>query len=159
MKIVIFVSSRTGHTLRVSKALEKALIADGHSVRLEIIEPAGPTSLAAETVKLKTHPHIAEDDEGVIIATPVNGGRISAPMRSWLVGYAGGLKQYRVAFLLTHFFFRAMGTQQALGELTEICEKQKGATILGYADVQWFNPFRHAKIKKVVKKLATLFKD
>ncbi len=135
MKIVVFVSSRTGHTLKVSKALEKALIADGHSVRFEKIEPSGPTSLAAETVPLKTHPLIAEDDEGVIIATPVIGGRISAPMRSWLVGYAGGLKPYRVAFLLTHFLFRAMGTQQALRELTEICGERKGATILGHADI------------------------
>ena len=159
MKIVIFVSSRTGHTLKVSKALEKALIANGHSVRFEKIEPAEPTDLAADTVTLKTHPHIAEDDEGVILATPVNGGRISAPMRSWLVGYAGVLKPYRVAFLVTHLFSLGWGAQQALSELTEICGKQKSATILGYADVRWLSLCREAKIEKAVNKLTTLFQE
>jgi multimeric flavodoxin WrbA len=159
MNIVIFVSSHTGHTLQVSEAVQKALAADGHSVRLEKIEPVETAPLVAETVPLKTHPHIADEDEGVILASPVNGGRISAPMRSWLVGNSGSLHPYRVAFLLTHIFGDSLGTKHALQEFSEICGHQKNASIIGHADVRWLSLFRKNKIKNAVDEIVTLFKE
>jgi len=159
MKIMIFFSSRTGHTLKVCEAVQKALITDGHSVRLERIKPVEAAPVVAETVKLRTHPHLAEDDEGLILASPVNGARISAPMRSWLVGYAGSLKAYRTAFLLTHLFRDSMGAKQALQEFSDLCGQQKSANIIGHASVKWLSFFRKTKIENAVDKIVTLFKE
>ncbi len=153
MTIGIIVYSHTGHTLSVARKLEKRLAADGHDVTLEQLETAGPVDLSATTAALKTKPPIDAHD-ALVLGSPVNGGRMSAAMKSYL-DQIPSLAGKRVAILLTHFFPSAWGANQTIEQITEVCES-KGATVIGSGDVRWFSLRRKRRIAEAVESLSDL---
>lgn len=152
--IGIIVHSHTGHTLTVARRLAEALSADGHEVALKPLETVGPANPSAETVALKNPPSIDRYDV-LILASPVNGGRMSGAMRSYL-DQISSLEGKQVAILLTHFLPYAWGAKQTIEQMTEICES-KGATVIGTADVRWSSPRRGRQIARAVETLSDLF--
>jgi len=154
MNIAIIVYSRTGHTLSVAEALGKRLSADGHEVTLEQLEIEGPVDLSAATAKLKARPSIAPYD-GLVLGTPVNGGRMSAAMNSYLE-QVPTLHGKRVAFLLTHFFVRGWGANQTVRQMTEVCQS-KGADVRGTGTVRWTGLGRRRRISTTLDEVAGCF--
>jgi menaquinone-dependent protoporphyrinogen IX oxidase len=152
VNIGIIVYSRTGHTLSVARKLEESLTKNGHHVTLKELETVGGVDLSATTAALKNKPPIGPYD-ALVLGSPVNGGRMSAPMHSYL-DQVGSLEGKRIAFLLTHFFPRAWGTNQTIEQMTEVCES-KGAAICGSGDVRWPSLRRRRQISRAVDNLTT----
>jgi flavodoxin len=154
MNIGIIVYSHTGHTLSVARRLEERLSAEGHATKLEQLEIAGPVDLSAERAQLRTAPAVDAYD-GLVLASPVNGGRMSAAMASYLEQLPS-LQGKRVAFLLTHFLIRGWGTAQTIAQMRAVCES-KGATVIGAGDVRWSSLRRRRKISRALDILSELF--
>jgi multimeric flavodoxin WrbA len=151
LSIGIIVYSRTGHTLSVARKLEEKLAADGHDVALEELETIGASDLGATTSPLQRRPSIGGHG-ALVFGSPVNGGRMSAPTRSYL-DQIPSLHGKKVVLLLTHFFPRVWGANQTLQEMTETCES-KGATICARGSVRWTSLRRRRRIASVVDDLA-----
>jgi multimeric flavodoxin WrbA len=153
MRIGIIVYSRSGHTLSVARKLEERLAVDGHDVTLEQLETVEPLDLSATTAALKNHPP-SDRHDALVLGSPVNGGRMSAPMRSFL-DQVPSLDGKRVAMLLTHFFPRAWGANQTIEEMTEVCES-KGANVVGSGGVRWTSLRRRRRVAETVEDLSDL---
>ena len=151
MDIGIIVYSRTGHTLSVAEKLKGRLSADGHAVALEQLEIAGPDNLSATTAALKTRPAIDRYD-ALVLGSPVNGGRMSAAMNSYLE-QVPSLQGKKVVLLLTHFFFPAWGANQTIAQMKGVCES-RGATVCGSGSVRWTSLRRGRQISRVVDRLS-----
>jgi flavodoxin len=154
MNIGIIVYSHTGHTLSVARKLEQRLTSDGHAVRLVQLEIAGPVNMSATTTVLKHYPAVELYDV-LVFGSPVNGGRMSAAMNSYL-DQIPSLQGIRVALLLTHFFPKGWGANQTIAQMTEVCQS-KGAEVRGSADVQWTSLRRRRQIARAVDSLAHCF--
>lgn len=155
MHIGIVVYSETGHTLAVAKKLKETLAASGHKVSLERVEPAGPVSLAATHVTLKTRPKI-EPYDALVLGTGVRGGEPAPPMASYLAQLSS-LDGKQVACLVTGFFpVAGWGRDQTLARMKEVCES-KGATVCGSGSVGWFSLNRRRQIVDAVQALSKLF--
>lgn len=154
MNIGIILYSRTGHTLSVAEALKERLSADGHAVTLEQLEIAEPISLSAERAELRRKPAIDPYD-ALVLGSPVNGGRMSAAMASYLEQIPS-LRGKKVAFLLTHFLFTGWGASQTIEQMKAICQS-KGARICGSGSVRWSSLRRRRQIAEAVDSLSGLF--
>ena len=154
MNIGIVVYSHTGHTLSVARKLEQKLSAAGHVVTLEQVETAGPVSLSATSVELKTKPAVDTYD-GLVFGTPVRGGVLAAPMMSYLEQVAS-LEDKKIVCLVTGFFPAGWGRNQTVAQMKELCES-KGATVCGTGSVGWFSLRRKRQISQVVDSLSALF--
>ena len=151
MDIGIIIYSRTGHTLSVARKLEKRLAADGHDVTLEELKAVEPLDLSATTADLKSIPAIDTYD-ALVLGSPVNGGRMSAPMKRYL-DEIPSLQGKKAVLLLTHFLPKAWGANQTFEQMTEVCEA-KGATVCGTGDVWWTSLRRGRQISRAVDDLA-----
>jgi flavodoxin len=154
MNIGIVYYSHTGHTQRVVTALVARLKEMGKTITLVKLEPTVSFKSSEVRVPINEIPSIGIYDT-LILATPVNGGRMSAPMRS-LLDNMHSLAGIQVAFLITHSLPYAWGTKQTIQILTAECEA-KGAQILGEADVQWFSLPRKKRIDQTVNEMCGLF--
>ena len=156
MHIGIIVYSHTDHTLSVARKLEEQLVAEGHHVTLEELEIDGPVNLSATTAPLKHRPAIGSYD-ALVLGTPVNGGRMSAAMKSYL-DQIRSLEGTPIALLLTHFFPRGWGADQTIEQMTEVCES-KGAAIVGAGDVRWTSFRRRRQIARAAADLSDLLQE
>ena len=154
MKIGIVIYSHTGHTLSVATELKDKLSASGHAATLEQVEPVEKVSPSATRAELKTAPTVAPYD-ALVLGCPVWGGRMSAPMTSYLE-QIDSLQGKQVVCLVTHFFRRAWGAKQTIESMTEICES-KGATVRGSGSVKWLSLNRKRQISQAVDELSGLF--
>ncbi|MFL7793531.1 MAG: flavodoxin family protein [Anaerolineae bacterium] len=154
MTIGIIVYSQTGHTLSVAAELEKVLSAAGQAVKLEQVEPVGQVRPGTTDVQLKTKPEIDVYDT-LVICSPVWGGTLASPLASYL-GQVASLEGKRVACLITQLFPPALGGNQTLAQMKEICES-KGAIVCGSGGVSWLHLRRKRKIAEVVDSLSQLF--
>jgi len=151
VNVGIVVYSHTGHTRAVAQKLEERLSEDGHAVTLEELEIAGPVNLSATTAALRRKPSIELYDT-LVFASPVNGGRMSAAMNSYL-DQLPPLAGKGVICLVTHFLFRSWGAKQTLEQMQEVCQS-KGAAICGVGSVRWSSLRRGRQIAQVVENLA-----
>jgi flavodoxin len=151
VNIGIIVHSRTGHTLSVAEKLREKLSARGHVAVLEQLETAGPVELSAAVATLRTTPAIDTYD-ALVLGSPVNGGRMSAAMNSY-IDQIPSLRGKKVVLLLTHFFFPAWGANQTIEQMRRICE-QKGAPVCGSGCVRWSSLRRRRQISMAVDALA-----
>jgi menaquinone-dependent protoporphyrinogen IX oxidase len=156
MTIGIIVYSQTGHTLSVAGELEKVLSAAGHAAKLEQVEPVGQVRRGAAGVQLKAKPEVDAYD-ALVICSPVWGGTLALPMASYL-GQVTSLEGKKVACLVTQLFPPALGGNQTLAQMKEICES-KGAIVCGSGDVSWLHLRRKRKIAEVVDSLSQLFNE
>jgi menaquinone-dependent protoporphyrinogen IX oxidase len=153
MKIGIIFYSHTGHTALIAKKLVVSMENSGHkvdSIQLETIEPL---QLSAMHAAIKNVPNVDNFDM-LFIGTPVHGGRIAAPVLTFLesvLSFSGK----KVSFFLTHFFPRKWGAIQTIQALEVFCAS-KGAMVQSSADVTWFSIFRKRQIKRAVSNLSQL---
>lgn len=154
MNIGVIVYSQTGHTLSVAAKLEQALSAAGHVATLERLEPVESARPGATDVQLETAPDVAAYD-ALVFCSPVWGGTLASPMASYLE-QATSLQGKRVACLVTQLFPPALGGNQTLAQMKDICES-KGATVCGSGGVSWLRLKRKRKIEEVVDSLSQSF--
>ena len=135
----------------MARKLEERLALDGHAVTVEQLEAVEPLDLSATTAALKSEPPIDVYD-AVVLGSPVNGGRMSAPMKTYL-DQIPSLQGKRIAILLTHFFFQSWGANQTVEQMTEASES-KGAMVCGVENVRWLSLRRRKQISEAVERLA-----
>ena len=150
MNIGIVVHSKTGHTLSLAGKLKERLLAAGHGVTLEQVEPAGPAKPGAANVPLKTKPEI-DSYEALVLGCPVWGGVMSSAMTSYLEQVTS-LQGKQVACMVTHIFPPGLGASQTIRQMKEVCES-KGAIVCGSGSVSWFPLGRKRRIAEVVDNL------
>jgi flavodoxin len=153
-RVGIIVYSHTGHTLTVAERLRERLSEMGHRVTLERLETVGPVSPSADTAELRKKPFVGGYD-ALVLGSPVRGGRMSAPMRSYLE-QVPSLEGKKVACLVTGFFPAGWGRNQTLAEMEAACES-KGAVVCGSGSVGWFSLRRKGQISRIVDHLSELF--
>ena len=154
MNIGVVVYSQTGHTLSVARALHEKLVADGRSAHLEQVETIGKANPSATGGALKAAPPVDEYD-ALVIGSPVWGGKPAWPTATYLNQIAG-LQGKRVAIMATGALPAAIGRNQTIAELAEVCQS-KGAEVVGSGSVCWFSPRRGKQIAQVVESLSSLF--
>lgn len=154
MNIGIIVHSHTGHTLSVAGKLREKLAADGHTVTLEQVEPAGPVKPSATSAELKTRPAVDPYD-ALVFGSPVWGGHMSAPMTSYMEQIPS-LEGKKVVCLVTRFFFRGWGADQTIALMQKVCES-KGGTVCGSGSVRWLSLNRKRQIAREVDRISELF--
>jgi menaquinone-dependent protoporphyrinogen IX oxidase len=151
MNIGIVYFSHQGHTQKVVQALSSRLEAMGLNASSEKLKPVEAYNLSMVRVALQEMPNISQYDV-LVLGTPVHGGRISAPMQTFLDNVVS-LKGMKTALLVTHFFKPAWGAQQTLQALGDECQT-KGAQVLGEANVKWFSLRRDQAIEQAVDLLS-----
>lgn len=131
MKILMAVYSMTGNTLSVAKRIAKELGAD-----LEIIEDnvnrrgifgflrSGYEAATKKTLPISEPKHNPSDYEITIIGTPIWAGRMSSPVRSYLMRFQECFKQ--VAFFATSL---GGGHEKTFSEMAELTGVKPLATV------------------------------
>jgi len=131
MKILVVVYSRTGNTLSVAKRIAGELQAD-----LEVIEDktdrkgilgflrSGYEALRKKVPPIAEPKHNPGDYELVIIGTPIWAGRMSSPVRAYLLRFHGRFGQG--AFFATS---AGGGYGKALAEMAEVVAAKPLATV------------------------------
>ncbi|MCD6456998.1 MAG: flavodoxin family protein [Methanophagales archaeon] len=131
MKTLVVVYSRTGNTLSVAKRIAGELEAD-----LEVIEDktdrkgilgflrSGYEALRKKVPPIAEPKHNPGDYELVIIGTPIWAGRISSPVRAYLLRFHGHFGQ--MAFFATS---AGGGHGKALDEMAEFTAAKPLATV------------------------------
>jgi len=147
MNIGIIFYSFSGHTLSVSRKLEEGLIASGFKVKREQLEPDGPYKLTDMVIKLKNVPSIEVYDI-LVLASPVHGGRMAAPMAGFLKELPG-LKSRKIICLVTHFLPYSMGGKQMIQLFKDACESL-GAEVVGTANIPRLRLRQKQYINKVI---------
>jgi flavodoxin len=142
--------SQTGHTAKVMRQLAERFQGTGEVAELISLEPAGAFSARDMTVGLKEMPDLSSYDQ-LVLGTPVHGGRMAAPVRTFLQETAG-LEGMPVILLLTHFLPRQWGAVQTIAAMEALCN-EKGAKVQGSADVTWFSLGRKKAIKEAVRQV------
>ena len=153
MKLEFIIFSMTGHTRTVAEDARNKLLESGHDCCLTFLEPKVKLDLRAEIVDIKHVPELMDCDVAVI-CTPVHGGKISAPVRSFLT-QVGSLVGIRIVLLVTHFFRQGWGAIQTLRELGKLCE-DKGGEVVGEMNIKWFSIRRKQEIMKSIDHLSSL---
>lgn len=144
--------SQTGHTAKVMRKLAERLQAVGEVAELIPLVPVGAYSAHDRTVRLKAMPDLSAYDQ-LVLGGPVYGGRMAAPMRTFLQE-AAGLEGMPVMLLLTHFLPRQWGAVQAFAAMDALC-KEKGAKVQGSADVTWFSLGRAKQINQILEYISS----
>jgi len=131
MKTLVVVYSKTGNTLSVAKRIAGKLEAD-----LEVIEDkadrrgilgflrSGYEALSKKVPPIAEPKHDPGDYELVIIGTPIWAGRMSSPVRAYLLRFRGRFGQ--VAFFATS---AGGGHGKALAEMAEVAAAKPLATV------------------------------
>lgn len=156
MIIGLMYYSRAGHTKAVVERIAERIQEGGHDVRIMQLELASAWSSAADRLPLKKLPEVISYDH-LILGSPVHGGRLSAPMRTFMEDVPG-LEGKRVVFLLTHFFRREWGAAQVIQQMTEL-SAAKGADVIGYGTVRWSGFGRGVRIRAAVDQIAGFFRS
>ena len=150
MQIGVVYYSRTGHTAFLAEEIIRELKVAGHLVDDIRLETQEPLDFQARQAALKQMPAIEAYDV-LIVGTPVHGGRISAPVQTFLEDLPS-LSGKKVSFFLTHFFPRQWGAIQTIGMLEELSAVKEGETA-GSVDVTWISLRRKKQIKAAVDEL------
>jgi flavodoxin len=148
MNIHVVYHSRTGHTKAVIEKVVALLIDEGHLVTTHPLQANLPPKMLAGLDKI-TSGMDTSGSEVLIIGTPVHGGMMAAPVRTFLEGLQS-LEGIYFALLITHFFRRGWGAVQTIQEMRSICEA-KGGIFLAQMDVKWLSLFRKKEIKESIR--------
>ena len=134
--------SQTGHTKDVVEKIVSQLTNADHLVSVHRIQA---DSLSKS---LEGHWDVSQY-EVLVIGTPVHGGVMAAPIRSFLKELRG-LEGIQFALVVTHFFRRGWGAVQTLQEMQSICEA-KGGIFLAQMDIKWLSIFRKKEITEAIR--------
>lgn len=154
MNIGIIIYSHTGNTLSVGEKIMEALLAKGHSVRLERIAAGNEGSQAKGPIRLTAIPDPSPYD-AVIFGGSVAGAQLSPFMKEYLARLPD-LRSKKVAcFVTQHFILKWMGSTRAVKQITRAVE-QKGASIIASGIVQWSSRLREEQIAQVAENLSQI---
>ena len=156
MKIVLIYFSHMGHTKQVIDKAVEELKNHGHQVTRVALETVEPLNLSSETADIKSVPPISEY-QGIILGTPVHGGRMSAPMRGFLDSVPS-LSGKSAAVIITHFFREGWGAVQTIRELRKFIT-EKGGNYLGAVNVKWLSLSRKRSIQSAVRDLIKFYDE
>ena len=148
MRIGIIYYSYTGNTERVIQELSKKLRLNQHDLYEYKLEPASEFSLSQEYVPIKGIPDISGLDR-LIMGTPVQGARMSGPMRAFF-NEIDDFNRMQISFVLTHLFWKKWGAEQTIQSMKTLCEEKNGEYI-GEIDVRWLSIFRNKRIDEAVE--------
>lgn len=144
MKIGIIVHSQTGHTLSVADKLREKYHNAGHTVSIEKVAASNDSETNVDSIRLTSVPKLDGFDM-LVFGAPVRGYRLSPVMQAYL-GQLPSLKGKVVLGFVTQFFpSPAMGGNQAIKHLSEIC-RSKGAEIAKTGIINWLIPFKRKKL-------------
>ena len=154
MKIGVIYYSKTGHTARLADELSAKLRQAGHEVDVRGLETEEPLSLSVERAAIKEIPDIRVYD-ALAIGTPVHGGRISAPVLTF-IEESPSFSGKPVGFFLTHFFPRKFSAHITITALEKL-GVEKGGEVLGSESVNWFSFHRKKQIESAANALSAEF--
>ncbi len=154
MNVGIIVYSRTGNTLSVGEKIKDALIAKGHSVRLERITAENDDPQAKGQIRLTSIPDPSAYD-AVIFGGPVTGGRLSPYMREYLKHLPSLQGKIVSCYITQYFTLKWMGSSRSVKYITRAVE-QKGASVTASGIVQWSFKERDEQISGVTEKLSQI---
>ncbi len=156
MKIGIIYFSKTGHTKLVVEKLAARLVENKHDIQMSSLEISAPWSSSSEFLPLKYLPEVRPYDF-LVIGTPVHGGRLSSPMRTFLES-TQNFHRKKIAILITHLFWKGWGTNQTIQQIKEI-SAAKGADLIGFGDVMWPGFGRNKRIDIAVDQIISYIPD
>ena len=144
MKIGIIVYSHTGNTLFVAQQIYNRFHDAGHTVSIERITASNDSEKNANSIILTSAPTLDEYDM-LVFGAPVRGYMLSPVMLAYL-NQLPTLKGKYISGFVTQFFPKpAMGGNQAIARLSEIC-RSKGAEVDRTGIINWLNPFKRKKL-------------
>lgn len=154
MNIGIVVYSWSGNTLSVAEKLKERLAAAGHTVNLEQVTVVGERKQGAREFQLEARPDAAPYD-AVVFGSAVEAFSLS-PVLSAYLKQIGSLAGKKVACLVTQQFpYPWMGGNRAIGQMRKLC-KEKDATIVGSAVVNWAKSRREKTTARAIDRLTEL---
>lgn len=154
MNIGIVVYSWSGNTLSVAEKLKERLAAAGHTVNLEQVTVVGERKQGAREFQLEARPDAASYD-AVVFGSAVEAFSLS-PVLSAYLKQIGSLAGKKVACLVTQQFpYPWMGGNRAIGQMRRLC-KEKDATIVGSAVVNWAKSRREVTTARAIDRLTEL---
>ncbi|MDY9923911.1 flavodoxin family protein [Methanobacterium sp.] len=154
MKIGIIVYSQTEHTYSVAETLQDKLLANGHSVEIERVTPAGEVHPGSKDITFQNQPDIQEYD-ALIFGSPVHAFSLAPAMKAYLEQIPS-LQDKKIAGYVTKGLpFHRTGGNQAISQMKKLCQS-KGGTILGTGIVVWRGS-REKDINELVQKFSALF--
>lgn len=154
MNIGIIIYSHTGNTLSVGEKIMEALLAKGHSVRLEQISVENDDPQVKGPIRLTAIPDPSPYD-AVIFGGPVAGAQLSPFMKEYLTRLPALRDKKAACFVTQHFKLKWMGSTRAVKQITRAVE-QKGTPIIASGMVQWSSEARDEQIRQVVDCLSQI---
>ncbi len=131
MQTAIVLYSSTGHTKSFVNHLTSAMINEPSIFELEAKGPFKPSDLRTP---LKHLPDLSKS-QTVVIASPVHGGRLPAPIMTFLED-TRDFSEKQVILMATHFFPFDWGCKQMFEQMQSIIES-KGGKVSAYGEVCW----------------------
>ena len=155
-RVLVVYHSRDGHTRQLAHDIAQACGADVEELRLAHGR-AGPASYLRclfEAV-LHRHPaivapsHVPRPDDLLVVGTPVWGGNVAGPVRSYL--RERGTVAKKVAFFCT---YGGSGQQKVLRDLETLCQREPVAT-LALTDTQCAPGAHRDELAQFVRRLGS----
>ncbi len=156
MKIGMIYYSKTGHTAQLAEKAAEKLRKAGHDVDIRRLETVVPLSMSAERAAVKEMPAIGDYD-ALAVGTPVHGGRISAPVVTFIEN-TPSFEGKPVVFFLTHFFPTKLSAHITIDALEKLGSEKNGQ-VLGSVDVTWFSFTRKKQVRDAAAEMVTLFES
>lgn len=147
MTIAIVYFSLTGHTKTFVNHLAVAYKGNIEVFELEPREKFNSSEIKAP---LNSIPDVSPFDT-VLLASPVNGGRMSAPMMSFLED-TKNFSGKKIILLATHFFPAKWGCDQMFQQIQSMVES-RGGIITATSEICWTSLFRKKEISDRVQRL------
>lgn len=155
MNIGIIVHSHTGNTLSVAERLQEALLAKGHTVRLQRVEAVNEDPQSREPVRLKSNPDISQYD-AVILGAPVRGFSLSPVMKAYLGQIPDISGKNAACFVTQHFKKPWLGGNRSVKQMC-VALLNKGAGVTGTCVINWSGKTREEQISHLVETMSKLF--
>lgn len=154
MKIGIIVYSRSGNTYSVAAKLKENLQANGHTVNIEQLTPAGGTSNNAKNIQFEKLPDVNAYD-ALIFGTPVHGFSVSQEMTAYMKQLPSIQGKKVACFVTKGLPFKWTGGNRAISQMKEACESRDG--IVGETGIVIWGKNRDKDIKEVVERFSKSF--
>ncbi len=158
MYIGILVHSLTGHTLSVAQRMEKKLMEQGHTCRIERVSARDEEEISKgqvmQPIQLINPPDPLAYD-ALIFGAPVWGFSLSKIMDAYL-DRLSRLSGKKVGCFITQSFAHPLfGGNRALRQLKGTCQ-QMGASLYASGIVNWSNSRREEQIENLVQSFSKI---
>jgi len=154
MKVGVICYSQTGNTFSVTQKVEQALVAAGHTVQIERVEPVSSEFKPGTPVALKSAPDPAPYD-AIILASPVHAFSLAPAMKSYLSRLPGIADKPVHCFVTQQLKKAWLGGNHAVRQIRAACQSN-GTKLLSSGIVNWSSSQREQQIDSIVERLRAL---